>query len=157
MAIQYWLFKSEPETFSIDHLAKKPKQTEHWDGVRNYSVRNMMRDQMRVGDKGFFYHSSCTPPGIAGILEVVKTGYPDHSAFHPESKYYDPGSTPEHPRWYMVDVRLVKKFNRFIPLEELKRHPLLKKMPINQRGNRLSISPVTKCEWDAILALEKKG
>lgn len=157
MSKQYWLFKTEPETFGIDHLAKKPNQTEHWDGVRNYSVRNMMRDQMRVGDLGFFYHSSCMPPGIAGIIEVVREGYPDTSAFDPESKYYDPASTPDKPRWYMVDVKLVRKFKHFVTLETLKHHPPLNQMPVTQRGNRLSISPVTRGEWDAILKLEKKG
>jgi len=153
--MNYWLFKSEPETFSIDHLAKRPKQTEHWDGVRNYKVRNMLRDQIKVGDKAFFYHSSCTPPGIAGIIEIVKAGYPDFSAFNPESKYYDPKSTTENPRWFMVDVKLVKKFARFIRLGELKQHPLLENMMVNQRGNRLSITPVTQEEWKVITGILK--
>ena len=148
----YWLFKSEPETFSIDHLSQRPKQTEHWDGVRNYQVRNMLRDQIKVGDQAFFYHSSCTPAGIVGIMEIVKAGYPDPSAWNPESKYYDPKSSPENPRWFMVDVHFVKKFKHIITLGELKKHPALDNMQVARRGNRLSITPVTKEEWKIILA-----
>lgn len=151
--MNYWLFKSEPETFSIDHLIMKPKQTEHWDGVRNYQVRNMLRDQIKVGDKAFFYHSSCTPPGIVGTMEIVKAGYPDPSALNPESKYYDPKSSEENPRWFMVDVHFVKKFKRMITLEELKQHPLLEKMIVAKQGSRLSITPVTKEEWQIICKL----
>jgi predicted RNA-binding protein with PUA-like domain len=150
-----WLFKSEPETFGIDHLAKRPKQTEPWDGVRNYQVRNMLRDEIKVGDKAFFYHSNCTPPGIVGIIEVVKAGYPDHTQFNPESKYYDPKSTPENPRWFLVDVRFVKKFDRMFTLEELKEHPLLENMVVIRRGSRLSITPVTKEEWKVITGMRK--
>ena len=156
MPIHYWLFKSEPETFGIQHLAKKPKQTEHWDGVRNFQVRNMLRDDIKIGDMAFFYHSSCTPPGIAGIVEIVKEGYPDPSALNPESKYYDPLSTSEKPRWYMVDVKLVQTFKHFITLEELKKHHALENMVVCRRGSRLSISPVTAKEWEFILKLEKK-
>jgi predicted RNA-binding protein with PUA-like domain len=147
----YWLFKSEPETFSIDHLAKKPKQTEHWDGVRNYQVRNMLRDTIKVGDQAFFYHSNCTPPGIVGIMEIVRAGYPDFSAFDPESTYYDPKSQREAPRWFMVDVRFIKKFPRMLTLEEIKQHPLLENMLVARRGSRLSITPVTPKEWEIIL------
>ncbi|EKD71952.1 MAG: hypothetical protein ACD_46C00050G0005 [uncultured bacterium] len=146
----YWLFKSEPETFSIDDLANRPKQTEHWDGVRNYQVRNMLRDEIKKGDLGFFYHSSCTPPGIAGVVEVVKEGYPDFVAWDPRSNYFDPKSTPENPRWYMVDVKLVKKFPRLITLDEIRHHPQLKNMLILRKGNRLSITSVSKKEWDVI-------
>lgn len=151
--MNYWLFKSEPETFGIDLLAKKPNQTEHWDGVRNYQARNMLRDQIKVGDLAFFYHSNCTPPGIVGIIQIVKSGYPDSTAFDPESKYYDPASSPDHPRWFMVDVKLVKKFSRMITLEELKSHPALETMQVARKGNRLSITPVTATEWDVILAM----
>lgn len=151
--MHYWLFKSEPSTFSITDLAKKPRQTEHWDGVRNYQVRNLLRDEIKVGDQGFFYHSSCMPPGIAGIVEVVKNGYPDTSAFNPESKYYDPKSTREHPRWFMVDVKLVGKFPHLITLNEIKKHPQLKNMQVARRGNRLSITSVTPKEWEIILRL----
>ena len=146
----YWLFKSEPTTFSIDDLAKCPHQTEHWDGVRNYQVRNMLRDQIKKGDLAFFYHSSCTPPGIAGIIEIVKERYPDFNAWNPTSTYFDVKSTPANPRWFMVDVKLVKKFPHLVTLSEIKCHATLKHMLINRKGNRLSITPVTKEEWDVI-------
>jgi predicted RNA-binding protein with PUA-like domain len=152
--MRYWLFKSEPKTFGIDHLQKKPKKTEHWDGVRNYQVRNLLRDEIKVGDKAFFYHSSCTPPGIAGVVEIVKAGYPDFSALNPESKYYDPKSTTENPRWFMVDVRFEKKFKHFITLEEIKQNPALDKMVVVRKGSRLSITPVTEKEWKTILKME---
>lgn len=148
--MNYWLFKSEPGCFSIDDLGSRPKQTTCWDGVRNYQVRNMLRDEIKVGDQVFFYHSSCTPPGIAGIAEVVKNGYPDHTALDLHSDHFDPGASPENPRWYMVDVRLVKKFPHLITLDEIKAHPRLKNMLINRKGNRLSITPVTREEWKAI-------
>lgn len=153
--MRYWLFKSEPETFSIDALQKRAKQTEHWDGVRNFQVRNLLRDEIKVGDKAFFYHSSCTPPGIVGTMEIVKAGYPDFTAFDPESPYYDPSSTKEKPRWFMVDVKFIKKFSSMLTLDEIKAHPLLEKMPVTRRGNRLSITPVTKEEWDVICQLRK--
>ncbi|MEO8402882.1 MAG: EVE domain-containing protein [Gammaproteobacteria bacterium] len=135
-------------------MARRPKQTEHWDGVRNYQARNMLRDQMKVGDKAFFYHSNCTPPGIVGIVEIVKPGYPDFTAFEPESHHYDPTSSRDNPRWFMVDVRLVKKFKRIISLEELKNHSKLRDMLVTRKGNRLSITPVTDIQWDIILAME---
>lgn len=153
--MNYWLFKSEPECFSIDTLSTRPKQTSCWDGVRNYQVRNMLRDEIKIGDLAFFYHSSCTPPGVAGVVEVVKNGYPDHTAWDLESDHYDPKSTAENPRWYMVDVKLVKKFPRLITLEEIKKHPKLKNMLINRKGNRLSITSVTADEWKTILGLAK--
>jgi predicted RNA-binding protein with PUA-like domain len=151
--MNYWLFKSEPDTFSIDDLSKKPRQTEHWDGVRNYQVRNMLRDEIQVGDLAFFYHSNCTPPGIAGVMKIVKKGYPDFKAWDPRSQYFDPKSTPQNPRWFMVDVCLVKKFSRFIPLNEIKSHPELEEMVVVRKGSRLSITPVTAKEWDIILDL----
>ena len=153
--MNHWLFKSEPETFSIDTLARKPKQTTHWDGVRNYQARNMLRDQIKVGDQVFFYHSNCNPPGIVGIAEVVKAGYPDSTAFDPESKYYDPSSSPDKPRWFMVDIRLVKKFPRIVTLEEIKNQPELQNMQVARRGNRLSITPVSAKEWETIQRLAK--
>jgi predicted RNA-binding protein with PUA-like domain len=153
--MNYWLFKSEPETFGIDHLMKRPKQTEPWDGVRNYQARNMLRDDIKVGDKGFFYHSNCTPPGIVGTIEVVKAGYPDPSALNPDSKYYDPKSTVDNPRWFMVNVHFIKKFDRIISLDELKQHPLLENMVVTRRGSRLSITPVTKEEWKIISDMRK--
>src|SRR3990167_482125 len=142
--MNHWLLKSEPSCFSIDDLAKRPRQTAPWDGVRNYQVRNMLRDEIKKGDLGFFYHSSCIPPGIAGIVEVVKDGYPDFTAWDLNSDHFDPSSTPENPRWYMVNVKLVKTFPRLVTLDEVKHHPILKKMQICRKGNRLSIAPVTK-------------
>ena len=151
--MSYWLFKSEPSTFSIDDLANRPKQTEHWDGVRNYQVRNLLRDTIKVGDRGFFYHSSCEEPGIVGVIEVVKNGYPDLSALNPESKYYDPKSSREHPRWFMVDVQLIKKFSRVISLKEIKSYAELHAMQVVRPGNRLSITQVTEKEWRFINSL----
>ena len=153
--MKHWLFKSEPDCFSIDNLSKRPKQTTGWDGVRNYQARNMLRDDIKKGDLVFFYHSNSQPPGIAGIAEVVKEGYPDHTAWDLNSDHYDPKSTPENPRWFMVDVKFVEKFPQLIPLEELKQHPKLKEMMINRKGNRLSITPVTADEWKIIIKLVK--
>lgn len=152
--MRHWLMKSEPDVFSIDDLKAAPKKTEHWDGVRNYQARNMMRDQMKKGDLIFFYHSSCKRPGIVGIAEVVKEGYPDDTAFDPEAKYYDPKSDPENPRWYRVDVKFKRKLKRILSLEELKTMPELEGMPLLRKGNRLSIMPVTAQHWDSILDRE---
>ncbi len=152
--MQYWLMKSEPDVFSIDDLASRPDQTEPWDGVRNYQARNMMRDQMKVGDQVFFYHSNTQPPGIVGIAEVVREGYPDHTAFDPEDPHYDPKSDPDKPRWFMVDVRFVRKLSRTITLAELKEQPELDGLPLIRKGNRLSVMPVDKAHWDFILTLE---
>lgn len=149
--MQYWLMKSEPETYSIDDLIAQKKQTDYWDGVRNYQARNMMRDQMSKGDLAFFYHSNCKIPGIAGIIKIVKTGYPDDTQFDPQSKYYDFKATTDKPRWYRVDVKFVKKFKEIIPLTTLKQNPALSKMALVQKGNRLSIMPVTEAQWHAIL------
>lgn len=145
--------KSEPATFSIDDLAMRKQQTEHWDGVRNYQVRNMIRDDMQIGDHAFFYHSSCPQPGIAGIIQIVSAPYPDSSAFEPDNSHFDPKSTPANPRWYMVDVKLVRKFDQIIGLQALKQHKTLANMPVIMRGNRLSITPVTATEWKFILKL----
>ncbi len=152
--MNYWLMKSEPDVFGIDDLKNKKNQTEHWDGVRNYQARNFMRDQMKKGDQIFFYHSNCKQPGIVGIAKIAKEAYPDHSAFDPEAKYFDPKSDPENPRWYMVDVKYVRKLKRTITLEELKQLPNLQDFPLVRRGNRLSIMPVTAEQWDIILGLE---
>jgi len=151
--MHYWLMKTEPTTYGIDHLAKQPKQTDHWDGVRNYQVRNMMRDDMQVGDQAFFYHSNCQPPGIVGVVKIVRAAYPDHTAFDPDSKYFDPKSDPDNPRWFMVDVRLVKQFNRLIALDELRNNPLLADMLLLRKGNRLSITPLTHSQWQTIMAM----
>lgn len=154
--MNYWLMKSEPDVFGIEHLKALPNKTDHWDGVRNYQARNMMRDEMKKGDKVFFYHSNCKPPAIVGIMEVVKEGYVDHTAFDPDQKYYDPKSNPDNPRWYMVDVKHVRDLKREIPLDELKQYTELADMKLVQKGNRLSIMPVTKEEWDFILSIEKQ-
>lgn len=148
--------KSEPDVFGIDHLKAKPKKTEHWDGVRNYQARNMMRDQMKKGDLVFFYHSNCDEPGIVGIMEIVREGYPDTTAFDPTAKYYDPKSDPGNPRWYMVDVKYRRHLKRNITLRELKTldDPRLIDLPLLRKGNRLSIMPLTPTHWDLILELE---
>ncbi len=150
----YWLMKSEPEEFSIDDLRARPARTEPWDGVRNYQARNMMRDEMRKGDLVFFYHSNCETPGIAGIAKIVGEGYPDPTAFDPEDKHYDPKSDPQNPRWFLVDVKFVRKLKRLIPLSALKSKRALESLALVRRGNRLSIMPVTKKQWDFILGLE---
>ena len=146
--------KSEPDVFSIDDLENRRNQTEPWDGVRNYQARNMLRDEMKKGDLAFFYHSSCEIPGIVGIIEIVKKGYPDPTAFIPKHKYYDPKSKPEEPTWYLVDVKFKSRMKRVITLAELRDRKPLKNMKLLQKGNRLSVMPVTKREWDYILSLE---
>lgn len=152
--MSYWLFKSEPAEFSIDDLAQRPGQTEPWDGVRNYQARNMMRDQMKCGDQAFFYHSNTEPPGIVGIVEIVREAYPDPTAFDPKDKHYDPKSKPDQPRWMMVDVKLVRKLSRLISLAELREQPELVDMPLVRRGNRLSVMPVESNQWQHILSME---
>ena len=154
--MNYWLMKSEPDVFGIDDLKNRPSKTEPWDGVRNYQARNMMRDQMKAGDLAFFYHSNCDEPGIVGIMTVARPGYPDHTAFDPEAKYYDPQGDPQTPRWYMVDVRYKRKLRRTITLRELKDYAEgpLSGMPLLRKGNRLSVMPVTPAQWEFILALE---
>ena len=151
--MQYWLMKSEPETFGIEHLQRAPKKTHCWDGVRNYQARNFMRDSMQIGDQVFFYHSNCKVPGIVGIAEIVSNSYPDYTSFDPESKYYDPKSSPDRPRWFMRDIKLIKKFKDIISISTLRANPKLINMIILKTGNRLSITPVTTQEWQAILKL----
>jgi predicted RNA-binding protein with PUA-like domain len=150
--MNHWLMKTEPDTFSIDDL--KRKKREAWDGVRNYQARNFMRDDMRVGDGVFFYHSNCAEPGIAGLAEVATDAYPDPSQFDPKSKYFDPGSSRDNPRWMLVDVKFVKKLKRVITLDELKNHKPLADMRLLRKGNRLSVMPVEASEWKYILGLE---
>lgn len=154
--MKYWLMKSEPETFGIDALAAAKGRTTGWDGVRNYQVRNFMRDDMKKGDLAFFYHSSCAVVGVAGIVKIVREAYPDATAFDSSHHHYDPDSDPKNPRWLMIDVKLEKKFDRIVTLEELRSHATgaLKNMVLLKRGNRLSITPVTKAEFDFIVALE---
>ena len=152
--MNYWLMKSEPDVFGIEHLRERPDQIEPWDGVRNYQARNMLRDQMQVGDLAFFYHSNCKPPGIVGIMEIVRSGYPDPTQFDPDSDYYDPKSDPANPRWFLVDVQFRRQFKRMITLDELKSHPQLADLAVVRKGNRLSINPVDKEQWDFIVGLE---
>ena len=147
--MRYWLMKSEPSEFSIDDLAREPKKSTSWIGVRNYQARNFMRDQMQLGDLVLFYHSTCEVPGIAGIAEVSKLAYPDETQFDRKSDYFDPKATRDNPRWVHVDVKLVKK-TRLVPLSELRGYPKLAKMQLLQRGNRLSITPVDPAEWKFI-------
>ena len=149
--------KSEPGEFSIDDLAKRPNKREPWDGVRNYQARNMIRDQMKIGDLAFFYHSSCDTPGIAGIMKIVSDAFPDPTAFAPEEKHYDPKSEPRNPRWYCVEVQFVRRLRRLVTLRELRARRELENLPLIRRGNRLSIMPVSSAEWDFVLALEEQA
>ena len=150
--MRHWLMKSEPSECSIDDLADAPDQALPWVGVRNYQARNFMRDEMRVGDAVLFYHSSCPQPGIAGLAEVSSAAYPDATQFDPASPYFDPKSAPATPRWLHVDVRLVRK-TRLLALTEMRAAASLASMRVLERGNRLSITPVTPDEWRAVLAL----
>jgi predicted RNA-binding protein with PUA-like domain len=150
MAKNYWLLKSEPESFSIEDLERAPRKTTYWDGVRNYQARNFLRDSIKVGDLVFFYHSNADPPGIVGIAEVVKEGYPDHTAFDPNDHHFDPKSDKKNPTWYMIDIKHVKTFSRVLGLEELRTVPALRDMILLQKGSRLSVQPVTEKEWLAI-------
>lgn len=152
--MRYWLMKSEPGEFSIDDLEAAPEQTEHWDGVRNYQARNMMRDEMEVGDQVLFYHSNTKPPGVVGVAEVAREGYPDHTAFDPQDPHFDPKSDPDDPRWFMVDVRFVERFPKTITLDEIKAEPTLSEMRLVQRGNRLSVMPVSAREFKKILRMK---
>jgi predicted RNA-binding protein with PUA-like domain len=153
--MKYWLLKSEPDAFSIEDLAASPRATTSWDGVRNYQARNMLRDEMKRGDLAFFYHSSCRVPGIVGIVKVVRDGYADASAFDRRSPYFDTDSKPDEPRWYTVDVRLERKIEPPITLDELRGHAdgTLSEMVLLRRGNRLSVTPVTPREWKFIVGL----
>ncbi len=151
--MKYWLFKSEPDAFSIDDLKSMKGRRDHWDGIRNYQARNLMRDEMKKGDLGFFYHSSCKVPGIVGVVEIVKEAYPDHTAHNPKEKYYDPKSTEKNPRWFMVDVKFKQKFKEIITLESLRTVKTLSDMVLLRKGSRLSIQPVSKKEWNAILKI----
>ncbi|MGB5163872.1 MAG: EVE domain-containing protein [Woeseiaceae bacterium] len=150
--MSYWLMKSEPDTYSIDDLERDGR--EPWDGIRNYQARNMMRDDMKVGDKVFFYHSNCKEPGIVGIMTVASKPYPDATQFDPDSNYYDAKSNADDPRWCLVDVKFLRKTRRNITLTEMKAHPGLDDMILTRRGNRLSVMPVDKAHWDIILSLE---
>jgi predicted RNA-binding protein with PUA-like domain len=152
MPRKYWLMKSEPTEYAIDDLASAPGGVDHWDGVRNYQARNMMRDEMQVGDGVLLYHSG-KQPAVVGTAEIARAGYPDHTAWDPESKHYDPRSTPEKPAWYMVDVRLLTQFERPLPLSRLRQVEGLSQMMLLRRGMRLSVQPVTPAEYRIVLKL----
>jgi predicted RNA-binding protein with PUA-like domain len=156
--MSYWLMKSEPDVFGIDDLAKAKRKTTHWDGVRNFQARNFMRDGMRRGDRAFFYHSNCEVPGIVGIVKIVRDGYPDHTAFDADHAHFDPGSSPDKPRWYMVDVQLERKFRETISLAALREHEnrALKGLALLKRGNRLSVTPVSAAHWKFIVDLASR-
>lgn len=151
--MKYWLLKSEPSDYSIDALAAEKKQTTYWDGVRNYQARNYMRDDMKVGDGVLFYHSNADPPAVAGTATVVRESYPDFTSWDPKDKHYDPKSTEESPRWFMVDIKLDTIFDEPIPLETLRGVKALKDMELLRKGSRLSVQPVRKKEFNAILKL----
>jgi len=148
----YWLMKSEPDAYSIDDLERDGR--EMWDGIRNYQARNMMRDDMRIGDEAIFYHSACKEPAAVGIMKIASKPYPDPTQFDPESKYYDPKSNENDPRWQLVDVEFVRKFSRALTLKELRAQPGLDGMILLRRGNRLSVMPVEKQHWNLLLGLE---
>lgn len=152
----YWLFKSEPDCYSIDHLLAEPSGKGHWEGVRNYTARNFMRDQMKIGDKGLFYHSSCEVPGIVGFVEIVTESYPDHTQFDPNHEAFDPKATKENPRWFMVDLKGIRKTPSVISLATLRETPGLEEMLVTNRGNRLSITPVTENEFRIIEELAER-
>lgn len=153
--MKYWLVKSEPSVFSVDDLAACPDQTRWWKHVRNYQARNFMRDEMKPGDRVFFYHSNTDVPAIVGIAEIVSEAYPDPDAFDPEAKYYDPKSDPENPRWFLVDIRLVDKLDEPISLKSIKAHAgALGDFPLIRKGNRLSVMPVATEQWDYIMSLK---
>ena len=151
--MKYWLMKNEPDDYSIEDL--KRDKTEPWDGIRNYQVRNMIRDDMSVGDLAFFYHSNCEIPGIYGLMTIASDAYPDHTAFDKKAKYYDVRSKKDKPTWLMVDVKYKRKLKKIITLKDLKSYKQLSNMRVVQRGNRLSITEVNKKDWEFILKLEK--
>ncbi len=148
--MNYWLMKSEPDVFSFADLKKRPKKTEPWNGVRNYQARNFMRDEMKIGDLILFYHSSCEIPGVAGIAKVSSKPYPDSTQFEPKSEYFDPKATKDEPRWFLVDVTFEADLKKHVSLDEIRKEPKLAQMRLLQKGNRLSILPVTKDEFELI-------
>ena len=150
---KFWLVKTEPDCFSIQDLARAPNQTTFWDGVRNYQARNFMRDEMKLGDRVLIYHSNAAPPAVAGTAHVVRESYPDHTSWDKKSDHFDPASTLENPRWFMVDLQLDEIFSQTLPLESLRSVPALKQMELLRKGSRLSVQPVRKAEFDAILKL----
>jgi len=154
--MRHWLLKTEPSVFSFDDLLRAPGKTTGWNGVRNYQARNFLRDQMKKGDRVLVYHSSAEPPAVVGIAEVAREGYPDPSQFDAKDDHYDADSDPEEPRWYQVDVRAVRKLGRAVSLEEMRKEKALAKMPLLQRGQRLSVQPVGPSEFERILKMGEK-
>jgi predicted RNA-binding protein with PUA-like domain len=154
---RYWLLKSDADTFSWDDFWNAPNRTTHWDGVRNFQARNYMRDEMKKGDLAFFYHSGGDNPGIIGIAEVVREGYPDHTAVDPKDPHYDPRSKSGESQWSMVDIRALEKLQRPVTLAEMRLRPELQHMPLLQKGNRLSVQKVGPAEWNAVIALSKEN
>ena len=150
---RYWLFKSEPTAYSFADLLAEPDQTAEWDGVRNYQVRNFMRDDMKVGDGVLFYHSSAKPLAVVGTATIVREAYPDNTAWDPAEKHYDPKCSPGNPTWLMVDIKAEKEFSRQVILDEIKQNPNLQDMLLVRRGMRLSIQPVTEDQWNEVIAL----
>ena len=150
---RYWLFKSEPSSYSYADLENEADRTAEWDGVRNYQARNFMRDEMRVGDYVLFYHSNAKPPGVVGTARIVRESYPDDTAWNPDSRYYDAKSDPSNPTWLMVDIQAERRLSRFVSLNELKANPALTEMLVTKRGQRLSIQPVTAAEWAEVLRM----
>lgn len=148
--------KTEPDEFSLDDLIASPNQTTFWFGVRNYQARNMLRDEMKIGDRVLFYHSSCAEPAVVGTAEVVREAYPDHTAFDSKSPYFDPKSTPQNPRWFMVDIRLLEKLKRPVTISELRTHDALVDLPLLRKGNRLSVQPVTSDQYAYIVSLPSR-
>jgi predicted RNA-binding protein with PUA-like domain len=155
--MRYWLMKTEPTVFSLDDLRNMPHSTDHWEGVRNYQARNYMRDDMKKGDRVLFYHSNCEEPGVAGIAEVSKEAYPDFFSWDPKSPYFDLKSTPENPKWFMVDLIWKQAFKRKVSLKDMRENPRLKNMKVLQKGQRLSILPLTKDEFDTVYVMGMKN
>jgi predicted RNA-binding protein with PUA-like domain len=151
--MNYWLMKTDPTVFSFEDLKKRPHATDHWEGVRNYQARNYMKDEMKKGDMALIYHSNCAEPGVVGIAEITREAYPDFFSWDRKSRYFDPKSTPESPRWYMVDVAWKKSFRRTVTLKELRADPKLKDMKVLRKGQRLSVMPVTRSEFERVSAM----
>ena len=156
MAKKYWLVKSEPDVFSIEDLKKSKDQTTCWDGIRNYQARNFLRDEMKKGDGVLFYYSNAEPNAIVGTCKVVKEGYADHTQFDPENKHFFPSADPQNPIWYMVDIKFVTEFKKPVTLQEIKKNLKLKNMRLVKKGNRLSVMPVEKFEFDEIVKMGKR-
>jgi predicted RNA-binding protein with PUA-like domain len=154
--MRHWLLKTEPRSFSFDDLQKAPKRTTGWSGVRNYTARNLLRDELKKGDRVFIYHSNADPPCVVGEAEVVREGHPDPTQFDPKDDHFDPGAVKEEPRWYQVEVKAIRKLPRPVPLPLIRETPALRKMALIQRGQRLSVQPVAASEYEAILALAGK-